>query len=188
MSGRELIDLLEKLTSHDLDSEKIDGIIEYLLDFAEIDVKVSKDKMGLSISKLDTKEIVNKFSIDENEIALYIKKGMDVIGKSLKEMVINNKNPENELEKKIFNKFDVENLRLKALFKREYVMPVLDDFKVYKTSRVINGKSIKHYILKIDYDDSKTLGFELTEKDLRKIYDVIKKVLEGENDGSNRSV
>ncbi len=180
MSEKELIDLLRKLMSHDLDSEKVDKIVEYLLDFAEIGIKVSKDKMGMSISKLDTKEISNKFDIDENEIGLYIKKSLDVIGKSLKEMVTDNKNPETELEKKIFNKFDVENLRLKALFKREYVMPVFDDFKVYKTSRIINGKSREHYILKIDYDDSKTMGFELTEKDLKKIYDAIKKVLEGE--------
>ena len=74
MSGKELLDLLEKLASHDLDSKKIDEIVEYLLDFAEIEIKVSKDKMGMSISKLDTKEISNKFNIDEGEIGLYIKK------------------------------------------------------------------------------------------------------------------
>jgi len=105
---------------------------------------------------------------------------LDVIGKSLKEMVINDKNPENELEKKIFDKFDVENLRLKALFKREYVMPVFDNFKVYKASRVINEKPIEHYILKIDYDDSKTISFEITKKDLERIYKSIKGVLEGD--------
>jgi hypothetical protein len=180
MSGKELLDLLEKLASHDLDSKKIDEIVEYLLDFAEIEIKVSKDKMGMSISKLDTKEISNKFNIDEGEIGLYIKKSLDVIGKSLKDMVIDNKNPENELEKKIFDKFDVENLRLKALFKREYVMPVFDNFKVYKASRVINGKPIEHYILKIDYDDSKTISFEITKKDLERIYKSIKGVLEGD--------
>jgi hypothetical protein len=180
MSGKELLDLLEKLASHDLDSKKIDEIVEYLLDFAEIEIKVSKDKMGMSISKLDTKEISNKFNIDEGEIGLYIKKSLDVIGKSLKDMVIDNKNPENELEKKIFDKFDVENLRLKALFKREYVMPVFDNFKVYKASRVINGKPIEHYILKIDYDDSKTISFEITKKDLERICESIKEVLEGD--------
>ena len=180
MSGKELLDLLEKLASHDLDSKKIDEIVEYLLDSAEIEIKVSKDKMGMSISKLDTKEISNKFNIDEGEIGLYIKKSLDVIGKSLKDMVIDNKNPENELEKKIFDKFDVENLRLKALFKREYVMPVFDNFKVYKASRVINEKPIEHYILKIDYDDSKTMSFEITKKDLERICESIKEVLEGD--------
>jgi len=178
MNGKELLNLLEKLST--LDSEKVNKIVEYLLDFAEIDIKVSKDKMGMSISKLDTKEILSKFDINEDEIGLYIKKSLDVIGKSLKEMVINNKNPENELEKKIFNKFDVENLRLKALFKREYVMPVFDNFKVYKASRVINGEPIEHYILKIDYDDSKTISFEITKKDLERICESIKEVLEGD--------
>jgi hypothetical protein len=178
MNGKELLNLLEKLST--LDSEKVNKIVEYLLDFAEIDIKVSKDKMGMSISKLDTKEISNKFGIDESEIGLYIKKSLDVIGKSLKDMVIDNKNPENELEKKIFDKFDVENLRLKALFKREYVMPVFDNFKVYKASRVINEKPIEHYILKIDYDDSKTMSFEITKKDLERICESIKEVLEGD--------
>ena len=178
MNGKELLNLLEKLST--LDSEKVNKIVEYLLDFAEIDIKVSKDKMGMSISKLDTKEILSKFDINEDEIGLYIKKSLDVIGKSLKDMVIDNKNPENELEKKIFDKFDVENLRLKALFKREYVMPVFDNFKVYKASRVINEKPIEHYILKIDYDDSKTMSFEITKKDLERICESIKEVLEGD--------
>ena len=69
MSEKELRDLLEKFVSHDLDSKKIDEIVEYLLDFADIEIKVSKDKMGMSISKLDTKEISNKFGIEK-----YLKK------------------------------------------------------------------------------------------------------------------
>ena len=185
MGNSEIIDVLEKLSKiseQDLDSKKIDEITDYLLNFAEINIKTSKSKFNISISKLNTNEVMSKFSIEENELPSYIKKSMDIIGKSLKRMVIDYKNPESPLEEKIFNKFDVENLRLKTLLKKEYVMPIFENSKIYETSRAIGGNPTKYYILKIEYDTSKTISFEITRNDLKRLQSLIKTALDGGND------
>jgi hypothetical protein len=82
MGNSEIIDVLEKLSKiseQDLDSKKIDEITDYLLNFAEINIKTSQSKFGISISKLDTNEVMSKFDIKENELSSYVRKSMDII-------------------------------------------------------------------------------------------------------------
>ncbi|MBG0769338.1 hypothetical protein [Methanococcus maripaludis] len=174
-----LFEKLGKMTEQNFDSEKINKVATYILENVEITVTAYKDKFSFSVPDPNGKEISNKLGIIEQEVPLYFRISLDYIGKSLKEMVIGDKAPVSPLEKEIYDRLNVKNLKMKTLLKKEAIMPVFESSKLYNISRTTDEKTMQNYVLKIEYGDSEAISFEITKDDLKTLCKTIKEKLGG---------
>ncbi|AIU69262.1 MULTISPECIES: hypothetical protein [Thermococcaceae] len=186
MENSELIKILQLLAKAEsekpkLDDDLINKVIEKVLSDYRPKVALGKDgQLTISLPGNNVLSTLKEMGLDTNEQKRYLNAAMKKTLKILGEMVFNEKEPENEIEKKISETFNVPDLRVKAKLKRAYTLPVIDNIEVHPAEINVDGAELKYYLLKIEHlKDKKPVAINLimTKGDLMKLYNAIGEVL-----------
>ena len=186
MENSELIKILQLLAKAEiekpkLDDELINKVIEKVLSEYRPRVAVGRDgQLTISIPGSNVLSSLKELGLDTNEQKRYLNAVMKKTLKVLGEMVFNEKEPESEIEKKIFETLNVPYLRVKVKLKRAYILPVVDAIELHPAEISVDGEELQYYLLKIEHLKDKkpvTLNFILTKADLVNLYKAIEEVL-----------
>ncbi|AFL95271.1 hypothetical protein CL1_1068 [Thermococcus cleftensis] len=186
MENSELIKILQLLAKAEsekpkLDDELINKVIEKVLSEYRPRVAVGRDgQLTISIPGNNVLSSLKELGLDTNEQKRYLNAAMKKTLKVLGEMVFNEKEPESEIEKKIFETLNVPDLRVKAKLKRAYTLPVVDAIEVHPAEISVDGAELKYYLLKIEHLKDKkpvAINFIMTRGDLMKLHNAIGEVL-----------
>ncbi|HIH72068.1 MAG: Uncharacterized protein XD43_0534 [Thermococcales archaeon 44_46] len=187
MENNELINILQLLAKVEgekpkLDDELINKVIEKILEY-KLKVAVSGDG-HLMISNPDSEvlPVLEALGIGAEEQELYLDEAMQRILKALGKMVFSETEPGDDIEKKIFEKFNVPELRVKVKLKRVYTLPIVDVIEFHPARMNVDGRELKYYLLRIEHLEDKgkkptVLNFVMTRKDLEKLHSAIEEVL-----------
>ena len=190
MENSELIRILKLLSKAEtekpkLNEELINKVIEKVLLEYKPRIAVGGDgQLMISLHSSEVLPSLGTLDIGTNERKPYLKEAMQRILKVLGEMVFNETEPESEIEKKIFEKLNVPELRVKAKLKKVHTLPVVDVIEVHPVTIELDGVELKYYLLKIEHLKGKkpvTINFIMTRGDLMKLHSAIGEVL---NDGN----
>ncbi|WP_456444107.1 hypothetical protein [Thermococcus sp.] len=186
MENNELIKILQLLAKTDsekqeLDDELLNKAVEKVLSDHKLKIAVGKNgQLMIALSREKVLPSLEMLGIEKKELKSYLDAVMKRILDSLVEMIFNEKEPEGELEEKIFKKFNVPYLRVKAKLKEIYTSPVVDVVEVHPAEISIDGEELQYYLIKIEHLKDKkpvTLNFILTKADLVNLYKAIEEVL-----------
>ncbi|ASJ10837.1 hypothetical protein A3L12_05740 [Thermococcus sp. P6] len=183
MADSDLIKLLQKLVEYEetpTDESKVSGVIEKILSLTNLKAIVSGEgEVGLSVSTGEIRPYLRELGIPPDQEKKYVNLATKRILGTLGELIFNEKQPENEFEKKVFEKFNVPDMRTKAKLKREYSIPVVDGINLYRATLNID-EPLEYYLLKIEHMRSKkpnTVNFIITKNDLKKFREILNEVL-----------
>jgi len=186
MENSELIKILQLLAKAEsekpkLNDELINKAVEMILSDHKLKIAVGKNgQLMIALSREEILPSLETLGIEKKELKSYLNAAMKRILDSLVEMVFNEKEPEEELEEKIFEKFNVPYLRVKAKLKDTYTLPVVDAIEVHPAEISVDGVELKYYLLKIEHLKDKkpvVINFIMTRGDLMKLYNTIGEVL-----------
>jgi hypothetical protein len=154
-------------------SENFKKVVTILAKYKNTDkfkVRVGKNGIGFSIHR-DVNDELMKSDIPKNEIENINKKILDVISKK----IIENKEPENEVEKYAIDKLYSNEFRNRYLLILTQTNPIFEDIEIISTLKEKDGITSKSYTIKIitidEKGEPKVIKFECIEENIKKIID-----------------
>jgi len=158
------------------ENEKIMKIVDifckYKDDAEKFKIKIDKKGVGISIHK-DVHNEIRNLGIEDNELSKYIKKILDV----LRDKIIEDKQPENEVEEYIIEKLCNEEFKEEYLFVSTQIAPIFNKIEVVEVDKKMGDNTVKSYIVKIYLTDMngkpKLYEFECSKKGVTDMLEVL---------------
>ncbi|NPA62210.1 MAG: hypothetical protein GXN95_01495 [Methanococci archaeon] len=154
-----------------MDEQKFKKIVDTLAKYKDTDkfkIKVGKNGIGM-ITHKDIEEEITKFQIPKEDMEKIGKEILEILSKK----IIDNKDPENDMEKYVIKKLYSEELRKRHLLILTQINPIFDDIEVIETIKEKDGISLKSYTIKIitinEKGEPHILKFEGIKEDIEKI-------------------
>lgn len=154
-------------------SENFKKVVDILAKYKDTDkfkIRVGKSGVGFSLHRSVNDELI-KSGIPKNEIKNINEKILGVISKK----IIENKKPENEVEKYAIDKLYSNEFRNKYLLILTQTNPIFEDIEIISTLKEKDEIASKAYTIKIITIDEKgqpkVIKFECIEEDIKKIKD-----------------
>jgi hypothetical protein len=156
------------------ENEKIMKIVDifckYKDDTKKFKIKIDKKGVGIGFHK-DVHNEIRNLGIENNELSRYIQKILDV----LRDKIIEDKQPENEVEEYIIEKLYNEEFKEEYLFVSTQIAPIFNKIEVVEVDKKMGDNTVKSYIVKIYLTDingnPKLYEFECSEKGIKNMMD-----------------
>ena len=158
------------------ENEKIKKIVDifckYKDDTEKLEIKIDKKVVGVRYHK-DVHDEIKKLDIDDTELPKYVKKILDV----LRDKIIEDKQPEKEVEEYIIEKLYTKEFKDEYIFISTQIAPIFNKMEVIEVVKKMNNTDVISYILKIYLTDingeSKIYEFECSEKGIKNILNTL---------------